>query len=87
MIKKFNKFKLNESSQRSYQEVFDSNIKGQIVVGEDFLPAYKSEFYGSGLIFENGYKIYYYGGGCSGEDCNETFIVSPNNELISKREW
>ena len=47
----------------------------------------EQNFYGEGLIFSNGYKMISHGGGCSGEDCNVTFIVSPEDKLVAKLNW
>jgi len=35
------------------------------------------------MKMENDYKITFYGAGCSGEDCNSSYIVDPNDKVIS----
>lgn len=74
----------------SYSEAFDKYIKGQTVKEwyqnyRDFsgkIP-YNEQHQGFGMKMENNYKIVFYGGGCSGEDCNYSCIVDPNGKLIS----
>jgi hypothetical protein len=78
----------------NFNEAFEKYIKGQIVVDEfSILPfgdknkPMNQRYYGSGLKFGNGYKILYYGGGCSGEDCNTTFIVDEKDNLVDALYW
>ena len=37
----------------------------------------------NGLEFENGYKMVYYGGGCSGNDVNTSYILDYNNNIVA----
>jgi hypothetical protein len=93
-IKRYNEA-LNLSKELSFYDAFDTYIKDQTVVGQASYPPFGNKispdvakrYYGEGIIFENGYKILYYGGGCSGEDCNTTFIVDDNDVLIARNDW
>ncbi len=40
-----------------------------------------------GITFENGYTYASQGGGCSGEDCNSSFIIDKNNIIIEEYTW
>jgi len=89
-IKNFGK---NEE-KLSYSEAFDKYIKGQKVKewyqkffewGEN-APKRDTQHQGFGMKMENDYKIVFYGGGCSGEDCNYSCIVDPDGKLIATTE-
>ena len=90
-IKKFNELNESASVQMPYHEAFDKYIKNQTIknhyqvypYGNHDLP-FEERYYGYGVELENGYKILYFGGGCSGEDCNYSFIVDDNDKLISR---
>lgn len=75
----------------SYDDTFNKFIKGQTVQsmtemhGMSYNIPYNKRYEGQGIVFENGYKVYNYGGGCSGEDFNTAYIVDPNNRLIAKQ--
>ena len=100
MIKKFGEY-INEefefdvpSKKLDFNEAFNKHIKGFRVLTTESVAPYgdqnvdpEERFYGDGMRMENGYKILYFGGGCSGEDCNTTFIVSPDNKLIARENW
>lgn len=94
MIKKFTDI-LNENFKlMNYYEAFNTYILGQKVQSNYFIHAYgdydlpsDERYYGDGLVFENGYKILSHGGGCSGEDCNTSFIIGPDNKLVAKNNW
>jgi hypothetical protein len=73
---------------------FDLFIKGQVAKGQrSYAPfgdkdkPYNDRFYGDGIEFENGYKLISYGGGCSGKDCNTSFIIDDQNNLIAVDNW
>jgi hypothetical protein len=94
-IKKFNEIKINESNNLlDFSIVFNKYIKNQKIKEQISIYAYgdynlpiEERYYGNGVELDNGYKILYYGGGCSGEDCNTTFIVDDKNKLIAKETW
>ena len=78
----------------SFYEAFDLYIKGQVVKGwRSYVPfgnrdkPYDERYYGNGVEFENGYKLISYGGGCSGEDCNTSFIIDAKDNLIAVAGW
>ena len=91
-IKKFNQ--LNEEIGMNFFDAFNAYIKGQTVkesisinpYGDMNIPL-EERYYGQGMSMNNGYKILYHGGGCSGEDCNTTFIVDPDNSLVARNDW
>jgi hypothetical protein len=85
-IRKVNE--LNEEKM-NLSIAFDKFIKGQVAQGMVNYPPYGdgAGYYGNGIIFENGYKYISHGGGCSGEDCNSTFIVDPSDNLVANEEW
>lgn len=73
---------------------FEKHIKGQPVKEYVSYPVYgdynlpmEERHYGDGIKCKNGYQMISHGGGCSGEDCNTTFILSPRNKIISVRNW
>jgi len=77
-----------------FYEAFDLYIKGQIAKcliayapfgNHDKAP--EDRYYGDGIEFENEYKLISYGGGCSGEDCNTSFIIDDEDNLISTNNW
>jgi len=77
-----------------FNEAFDLYIKGQTAkcvrayaaYGNRDKP-YDERFYGEGVEFANGYKLISYGGGCSGEDCNTSFIIDNEDNLIATDNW
>jgi len=78
----------------NFYEAFEKYIKGQKVVSPASYAPYGNRnipddqrYYGDGMVFENGYMILYHGGGCSGEDCNTTFIVDGKGKLIARNDW
>lgn len=79
----------------TFQEAFDKYINNQSVVGRySDRPLFKKQdiwepyyAYIEGIRFENGYVWASYGGGCSGEDCNESFIISPDNKFVAGFGW
>ena len=86
--------KFNESVEINYYDAFNMYIKGRKVLDTYYVPPYGNlsleigkRFWGKGMIVEGGYKILFHGGGCSGEDCNVSFIVSPDNEYIASIDW
>lgn len=93
-IKKFEE--INESSEikMDYFEAFEQFIKGKRVLSYYSVPAYgdynlefTERFYGDGIAVEGNYKMIHHGGGCSGDDCNSSFIVSPDDKLIARHDW
>lgn len=90
-IKRFNEA---IKTEMDYFEAFKQFIKGNKVIEDISIPAYgdyslpaNERYYGDGIIVEGDYKMISHGGGCSGEDCNISFILSPDNEIIAKRYW
>ena len=83
-VKQFENYneKTNEDTQISIDDAFNTYIKGQNAVG-----IYSAGSYGEGVVFENGYKYTSYGGGCSGEDCNTSYILNPNDDAIAESNW
>lgn len=77
----------------AFHEAFQKYIFGQKVKKqgrwskENQDVPYEERFDGEGIEFENGYKYISYGGGCSGEDCNTTYIVSPDDHLVASENW
>lgn len=90
-IKRFEQ--INENKKMSFSEAFDKFIKGKVVINDYDVSAYgdynlgEDRHYGYGIIVEGNYKMISYGGGCSGENCNTTFIISPDDKVISKIDW
>lgn len=93
-MKKFSSLKENQETEMQFYEAFEKYIKGQVVkdhysvaaYGDNTLP-HAERFYGEGMVFENGYKYLSHGGGCSGEDCNTSFIVDPSDKLVAFSNW
>lgn len=92
-IKKFNE--KVEEVQLTFNQAFEQFIKGKTVAStysdrplilrnNEWKPYYA---YVKGVTFDNGYSHASHGGGCSGEDCNETFIISPENKVIASFDW
>ena len=80
---------LNENIKMNFSESFNKFIKGKIVISDytafdnyDYMD--KDYHKGYGIIVEGDYKMIHDGGGSSGEDCNTTYIISPDNKIISK---
>ena len=80
--------------EKDFDKVFRDHIEGQTVNTAVSFPPYgdwnipsDERYYGNGLVFSNGYMILYHGGGCSGEDCNTTFIVDDNGKLVARNDW
>lgn len=78
----------------SFLEAFEKYIKGKKVKDLAYFPEYgdhntpfEERFYGHGVVVTGGYKFLCFGGGCSGEDCNTSFIVSPKNKLVARTDW
>jgi hypothetical protein len=90
-IKKFNE---SIDNRIEYFDAFIQFIKGKTVLeyysvdpyGDRNLPD-EERYYGDGIIVEGNYKMISHGGGCSGEDCNMSFILSPYDKIIAKRDW
>lgn len=53
--------------------------------GDYALPA-EERYYGNGAEYDNGYKVFAFGGGCQGEDCNTLYLVDPQGKLIAKED-
>ena len=74
----------------TFAEAFEKFIKGQVVKSEvefNYNEIKNSPtLYGYGLAFENGYKVISYGGGSSGYDYNDQYIINPDNEKIAQQE-
>ena len=89
-IERFEKF--NEDLGMTYTEVFNKYIKGQKVVslynGSPIYPDGKELYHVvSGILLENGWAFASYGGGCSGEDCNENYLISKNNKILATSKY
>ena len=69
-----------------WESAFESYIKGQTVVA-NIQHHLQHSMYAEGLAMENGYKYVSYGGGCSGEDCNTSYIISPDDKIVASTEW
>ena len=71
-------FELEEEQKLlTFTEAFEKYVKGQIIMSDA----------GDGIILKNGYKYEHFGGGCSGEDCNTTYIFDPDGKLVAKEDW
>ena len=92
-IKRFEQ--VNEAKELNFSEAFNTYIKGQTIkdhfsvapFGRDISPDVAKRYFGDGIVLENGYKLLNYGGGCSGEDCNTTFIVDDEDVLVARNDW
>ncbi len=86
---------VSDSINLTYPEAFDKYINNKSVVGgysdrplikrQDTWEPYYA--YIEGIRFENGYVWASHGGGCSGDDCNQTFIISPDNKFVAGFDW
>lgn len=77
-----------------FHEAFEQFIKGKVITGTYSYPAYGDHnkpcgerFYGEGIQCANGYKMLHHGGGCSGEDCNTSYIVDDKDNLVAFENW
>lgn len=92
-IKRYNQ--LNEAKGLDFFEAFNTYIKGQTIkeyvsyppYGQSISPDVAERYFGEGVECANGYKMITYGGGCSGEDCNTTFIIDDKDVLIARNDW
>lgn len=88
-------FKESQEDPISFEEAFKKYILNRSVIstyygtplvnnGDNFV-----EYYAliEGIKFDNNYIWASHGGGCSGEDCNTTFIISPENKVIASFNW
>jgi len=94
MIKKFTDMINERFELMNFNEAFNVYILGQTAQSGYHIPPYGNHnlpsderYYGDGIVFGNGYKYISHGGGCSGEDCNTTFIIDSNDKLIAKTNW
>jgi hypothetical protein len=85
---------LDAKKKMNFSDAFNKYIKGKEIKEEISVPPYgdyavpvEDRFYGTGVLVKGGYKYLSHGGGCSGEDCNTTFIVSPKNKVIAFNNW
>lgn len=92
-MEKINNFdKFNENLGMTYTEVFNKYIKGQKIKGVySGTPVHTdgSELYHSvsGVLLENGWAYASHGGGCSGEDCNENYLISKKGKILATQKW
>lgn len=96
-IKKLKDFVVEQNDfneKISFNEAFEKFIVGQKVKGFYSVAPFGNKeiptnerYYGDGMEFENDYKYLSYGGGCSGEDCNTTYIVDNNDKLVAFENW
>ena len=92
-IKRFEQ--INEAKELNFFEAFNMYIKGQTIDDYVSYPAYGTStatdvakrYFGEGVVCANGYKMISHGGGCSGEDCNTTFIIDDEGVLVARNEW
>jgi hypothetical protein len=84
MIKLKNVLKEEEDKHTTmdFYDAFNTYIRGERAMSVKWRDGYSAP---CGLIvtFENGYKVASYGGGCSGEDCNTSWIVDRSNNIIA----
>lgn len=71
-----------------YSEIFTQFILGQKVTGFGWIqPCTENNYVGGyATYFENGYKTVVRGGGRSGEDYTEFFILDKDNVIIESYE-
>ena len=100
-IKRFNESDENlnisdvsDSINLTFPEAFDKYINNKSVIGRyndrpliNRNGKWEPYVFCHGVKFENGYVWASHGGGCSGEDCNETFIISPDNKYVAGFDW
>jgi hypothetical protein len=82
----------DENQTIDYSEAFEKYVKNQKIISEyEDQPKYNNgqKYYTQvcGVRLENGYSYASHGGGCSGEDCNNTFIINKNNIVIADYLW
>jgi hypothetical protein len=82
MIKLKNVLKEEEKSMMNFETAFDTYIRGERAMSVKWRDGYSAP-YGLIVTFENGYKVASYGGGCSGEDCNTSWIVDKSTNIIA----
>lgn len=84
---------VEEKKPINYNEAIEKFIIGQKVTGFFSKPAYATndpadeKYYGEGFQYENGFKTISFGGGCSGEDCNTSWVVGPDNKIVASISW
>jgi hypothetical protein len=77
---------VNKERKLSFDEAFEKFIKNhQVVRSLNHVSIGWTSAHGVEL--DNGYIYASHGGGCSGEDCNTTYIISPGNEIIAEDDW
>jgi hypothetical protein len=92
-IKRFEQ--VNEGVKMDYFDAFNEFIKGQVVkdyfsvapYGDKKILDVANRYFGDGIECENGYKMITFGGGCSGEDCNTSFIIDQEGSLVARNDW
>jgi hypothetical protein len=75
---------------QEFADAFNTHVKGQVVKEYFSAEPYGTPdkpYYGDGVELENGYKYISHGGGCSGEDCNASFIIGPDDKLVATFNW
>lgn len=78
----------------TFREAMAEFIIGKKVVEWVSYPPYgdyskppEERFYGDGIKVDDGCKYISFGGGCSGEDCNTSYILSPDDKILATLNW
>lgn len=76
-----------EEKPLSFREAFLKYIQSQEVTA--WIDATPEGYYTivQGIQCKNGYKYVQHGGGCSGQDCNQTWILDSNDKIIANESW
>ena len=84
-IKKFKNY--NENLGLSFNEMFNMYIKDKKVVdfynGDPLYTDGRKQYGITGVLLENGWKYGFSGGGSSGEDVVNTYIISKKYKILS----
>lgn len=76
----------------SFEQVYEKYVKNRKIIEQYYgKPVYENgqfqSLYMQGIILSNKYIYAHYGGGCSGNDCNTIYIISPANIIIAEKKW
>lgn len=88
-LKKFNEefINTNPESEKGYWETFEKYVKGQKIVDhyatQPYINGQKLYCMSEGVELENGYKFVSYGGMVAGKDCNFSYILNENDEVVA----
>ena len=91
-MKHVKKFENNLSDAQKFQfhtfdEAFNTLIKGKKIVAWVDIQPEGTYSYAQGIQVEDGYIYAHHGGGCSGNDCNTTWILTNDGKIISQSDW